>query len=317
MVNTPMSNDIDLETFLKSAGQSFTDAQRALVPGLDVSVNMMLSNAELELKVTVSSDAQGKMSIRPISSEDIIRGGIDPGMLSTIRITFVSSIGEIKAESRPVSTGGNTDSGNTVPALMGLTLDEAAALLKSGGWQFEPHAASSDEIAAADKESRGRVLRQQPPAAQSVDKMRTTVHLWVDLGIIPVIEIDGIGEKLGDSLSKIGRTTVGELSLASVTQIAAALRISEARAKDFVDMAGLMSRLAILGFRDEVVELLVKGANIRSIEQLSDADPKELYRVCQEALASGKVRVPRGFIFTADEVKGWIKAARSYLSKWE
>ena len=315
MVNTPMSNDIDLETFLRSAGQSFTDAQRALVPGLDVSVNMMLSNAEVELKVAVSSDAQGKMSIRPISSEDIIRGGIDPGMLSTIRITFVSSIGEIKAEPQPVPTGDSTGRGNIVPFLLGRTLDEAAVLLKSGKWQFEPHAASSEEIKTAGKESRGRVLRQQPQAGQSVDKAKTTVHLWVDLGNIPVKEIDGIGGKLGDSLSEISITSVGELSLASVPQVASALRISETRAQGFVDMASLMSRLAILSFKDEVVELLVKGANIRSIDQLVDADPTELYRVCQDVIASGKVLVPRGFSFTADDVKGWIKAAGSYLGK--
>jgi len=303
MLDKLTPNDIDLETFLKSAGQSFTDAQRALVPGLDVSVNMMLSNAELELRVAVSSDAQGKMSIRPISSEDIIRGGIDPGMLSTIRINFVSSIGEIKAEPQPVPTGDNTGRENIVPVLVSRTLEEALSLLKSGGWQFEPHAASSEEIAAAGKERPGRVLRQQPTAAQSVDKTKTTVHFWVDLGNIPVKEIDGIGDKLEDSLSKIGVTSVGKLSLASVPQIASSLRIS------------LMSRLAILGFRDEVVELIVKGANIRSIEQLADADPTELYRVCQDAIASVKVLVPRRFSLTADDVKGWIKAAGSYLNK--
>lgn len=313
MADNPIPGDIDLETFLKSAGQSFTDAQRALVSGLDVSVNMMLSNADLELKVAVSSNAQGKMSIKPISSEDIIRGGIDPGLLSTIRMTFVSSIGEIKP--RPVPTGDSTDKGNIVPVLVGRTLDEAAALLKSEGWQFEPHAASSEEIAAAGKESRGRVLRQQPPASQAVDKMKTTVHLWVDLGSIPAREIDGIGAKLGDSLSKISITTVGELSLASVTQVASALRISETRAKGFVGTADLMSRLAILGFKDEMVELLVKGANIRSIEQLADAEPTELYRVCQEAIASGKVRVPHGFSLTAEDVKGWIRTTKSYLGK--
>jgi len=315
MVDKPMPDDIDLETFLKSAGQSFTDAQKALVPGLDVSVNMMLSNAELELKVAVSADAQGKMSIKPISSEDIIRGGIDPGMLSTIRITFVSSIGEIKTEPRPASTTDSTGGGNIVPVLVGRTLDEAVALLKSGGWQFEPHAASIEEIAASGKESRGQVLRQQPPAGQSADKMKTTVHLWADLGSTPVKEIDGIGDKIEDSLSKIGITSVGELSLANISQVASSLRISETRAQGFVDMASLMSRLAILGFKDEVVELLVKGASIRFIEQLANADPKELFRVCREAIATGKVRVPRGFELTAEEVEGWIKSARSYLGK--
>jgi hypothetical protein len=198
---------------------------------------------------------------------------------------------------------------------VGRTLEEALSLLKSGGWQFEPHAASNEEIVAAGKENPGRVLRQEPKEAQSEDKTNTTVHFWVDLGNIPVKEIDGIGDKLEDSLSKIGVTSVGKLSLASVPQIASSLRISETRAQGFVDMASLMSRLAILGFRDEVVELIVKGANIRSIEQLADADVTELYRVCQDAVASGKILIPRGFSFTADDVKSWIKAAGSYLGK--
>lgn len=313
MVDNPTSSNIDLETFLKSAGQSFTDAQRSLVPDVDVSVNMMLSNADLELKVAVSSDAQGKMSIRPISSEDIIRGGIDPGLLSTIRISFVSSIGEIKPQ--PVPTADTVSRANIVPGLVGRTLDEAAAILKSGGWQYEPHAAVSEEIATAGRESSGRVIRQQPQAGQSVDKAKTTVLIWVNLGSIPVNEIDGIGVKLSDSLSKSGISTVGELSLANVTKVASTLSISESRAQAFLDMAGLMSCLAILGFKDEVVELLVHGANISTMDQLADADPKELYRVCKEAMTSGKVRVPREFSFTLDDVKDWTKAAQTYLGK--
>jgi hypothetical protein len=203
MVDKPLPEDIDLETFLKSAGQSFTDAQKALVPGLDVPVNMMLSNAELELKVAVSSDAQGKMSIRPISSEDISRGGIDSGMLSTIRINFVSSIGEVRAQPQPVTTEDNSGKGNTMPNLTGLTMDKAAAVLEKVGLQFELHAAKSEEVASLGKESRGRVLRQQPEPAQPVDKANTTVSLWIDLGNIPVSEIDGIGDKLGEKLSKL------------------------------------------------------------------------------------------------------------------
>jgi hypothetical protein len=313
MVGSPMPNDVDLETFLKSAGQSFTNAQKALVSGLEVSVNMMLSNAELELKVAVSSNPQGKMSIRSISSEDLLRGDIDPGMLSTIRISFVSSVGDIEAESRPVSPGDSTGQGNTVPDLLGMTLEEAFTLLKSEGWRFEPHAARSEEITDVGKESRGRVLRQQPTATQSVDRAKTTVHFWVDLGNIPVKELDGIGDRLGASLSKIGITTVGELGLANVAQISTSLQISESRAQQFVDMASLISHLAVVGFRDEVVELIVKGAGIRSLEQLADLDSGELFFTCQEAVTSGKVRVPREFRFTEDEIRGWISAARTYL----
>jgi hypothetical protein len=315
MVNNPMSDNIDLETFLKSAGQSFTDAQKALVPGLDVPVNMMLSNAELELKVAVSSDKNGKMSIKPISSEDILRGGIDPGMISTIRVTFVSSIGDIKFEPQSMPIADTIIKGDKIPVLTGLTLDNAIKLLKSGGWQFEPHAAGKEEIALAIKTNAGKVLRQQPAAGQSANKSNTIVNFWVDLGNIPVKEIDGIGTRISENLSKIGISSIGELSLANATQVAAALRVSESRAQGFLDMAGLMSRLAILGFKDEVVELLVKGANIRSIEELANIDSKVLYSVCREAVASGKVQVPRGYIFTSDDVKSWIKAALNYLGK--
>jgi hypothetical protein len=315
MVDNLTPDDIDLETFLKTAGESLTDAQKALIPELETPVNMMLSHAELELRVAVSSDKRGKMSIRTISSADILRGGIDPGVLSTIRINFVSSIGEVKPQPLPAPPDINTIQGNLVPNLMGKTIDEATKLLKSGGWQFEPHAASGEEITAAVKENRGRTLRQQPSAGQSVDKAQTTVQFWVDLGNIPVTDLDGIGIKLGNSLSKIGITTVGELSLASVTQIASALNINETRARAFLDMAGLMARLAVLGFRDEVVELLVKGAGIRSMEELAEADPRELFRVCQEAAASGKIQAPQRFSFTSSEVKGWIKTAKSYLGK--
>mgnify|MGYP001565960296 FL=1 len=89
-------SDIDLGAFLESAGQSFSEAQKALVPGLGASVNMMLSNAELELKVAVNSDEKGRVTIKPISSKDLTRGGINAAMLSTLRISFVSTVGEIK-----------------------------------------------------------------------------------------------------------------------------------------------------------------------------------------------------------------------------
>lgn len=313
MVDTPTPDDIELATFLKLAGQSFTDAQKTLIPREDVSVNMMLSNAELELRVTVRSDAAGKVMIRPISSEDISRGGIDPGMLSTVRFNFVNTIGELNPA--PESTSPTGESENAVPSLIGLTMDAAASLLKSRRWAFESHAASREEISAAGAETRGRVLRQLPLGAQIADKETTTVHVWVNLGSASVTEIDGIGIKLEESLSKAGITTVGELGLANVSEVASALKMSDTRAQSYIDMAGLISRLAILGLRDEVVEVLAKGAGIGSVERLAEADPTKLFQVCQEVVTTGKVRVPREFKFTVDDVKEWVRAASSYLGK--
>lgn len=304
------SNEIDMETFLKAAGQSFTDAQKALLPGQDMAVNMMLSNAELELKVGINTDALGRMTIRPISASEILSGGIDAGAISTIRVNFISAIGEVNA---PVQTGTTTPGTTTpsvrVPSLVGLTLDEAAAVLKQSGWTFVPHAATAEEIAGAGADTRGTVLRQQPAASQPVDKTATTVEFWTDLGTAPVQDIDGIGEKTSATLDKLGIRSVGELSLADVNSIASQLRINETRARNLVDMAALMSRLVVMGFKDEVVELLVKGAGLRSAQDLAAADARTLFKICQEAVASGKVQTPKDFSFTLKDVQGWVKTA--------
>jgi NADPH:quinone reductase-like Zn-dependent oxidoreductase len=78
-------------------------------------------------------------------------------------------------------------------------------------------------------------------------------------------------------------------------------------------MAALMSQLVISGFKEQVVELLVEGSKITSVKQLSNAIPEELYNACQNAVKSGKVKVPRGFKFTMDDVKAWINHASACL----
>ena len=94
MADESSSSDVDLGDFLKSAGESLSEAQQALAAGLELPTRMILSNAEMEIKVSVSSDAQGRMTIQPISAQDIRRGGIDSGVLSTLRISFTGPIGE-------------------------------------------------------------------------------------------------------------------------------------------------------------------------------------------------------------------------------
>ncbi len=301
--------EIDLGTFLQSAGQSFTEAQKRLVPDLDSQVNMILSNAELELKVTVSSDTRGNMSVRPVSSDDIASGNINPGMLSTLRISFVSSIGEFTSRTPVETTPEGISKTDIIPAITGMKLNEATAFLKAAGWRFEAHAASDKEIETAGKTQLGKVVRQEPSASERADKSTAVIKFWVDLGNTPVKEIESIGDKLEKALAKIGITTIGELSLANASDISRAIRISESRAQGMIEMAALMSQLVISGFKEQVVELLVKGSGIVSIKQLSAAIPEELFSKCQNAVKSGKVKVPRGFKFTLDDVKAWVSHA--------
>lgn len=197
------------------------------------------------------------------------------------------------------------------PDVIGRTLDEATELLVSSNWRFEAHAAGEEEVAQVPEAAHGRVLQQKPKAGEQVDKVTTVVRFWVALSNLPVQDIDGIGEKLSDRLAEIGITTVGQFSLTRVEQVAQALGVSESRAREFIDMATFMSRLAIAQLSDEVVELLVKGAKVRSMDELAAADPAELYKACMEAIERGRVRVPKGFSFTSGNVARWVEMAQS------
>ena len=246
-------------------------------------------------------------------------GGATPSvqpLIGEIEMNFVRVPRELEKAAPPsvaASVGGA--GGTPVPDLVGLTLDETTAQLKAVGWSFVPHAASDEEIMTAPRELRGRVLRQDPPAEQLVDKASVTLHFWVALSNLPVTEIDGIGEKLGKRLAELDIATAGQLSLSKAADIASSLRMNQQRVQGFIDMAALMSRLIILGLKDEVVELVVKGAGIHSIEELASANPAQLYDAFREAISAARVRVPRGFVFTRDDVAGWINAARDYLGR--
>lgn len=93
MTENRASENVEMTGFIEMVGQSFTDAQNSMLSGLNLSSNMVLNNADLEVKVTVDT-LRGKMVVRPISSEEIRTGSIDPGLLSTLRISYVSTFDE-------------------------------------------------------------------------------------------------------------------------------------------------------------------------------------------------------------------------------
>jgi hypothetical protein len=201
--------------------------------------------------------------------------------------------------------------GNPVPNIIGNTLDEATGLLTKANWRFEAHAASKEQIAQTTGLGYGRVLIQKPEAGVRVDKAATTVHFWVALSNLPVNIIDGIGKKLSGRLNEIGISTVGHLSIAQAKQVAQVLQVKESRASEFIDMAVFISHLAIAGLKDEVAELLVKGAQIRTISELTASDPTQLYEILRDSIDRKQVQLPGDFSLTPEDVAGWIKTARS------
>jgi hypothetical protein len=82
------SNDTDLGGFLETVGRSFSQAQESLSTGLGLPTSFVIADAELEVKAAVNVDAQGRTVMQTLSAQEIRAGGIDPGVLSTIRIGF-------------------------------------------------------------------------------------------------------------------------------------------------------------------------------------------------------------------------------------
>ncbi len=70
------------------------------------------------------------------------------------------------------------------------------------------------------------------------------------------------------------------------------------------------SDLGSLGIDKQSSEILVKAGNIYSVDELKNANPVELYELCKEAVASGKVEVPAGYSIKQDDVKRWVEQAQ-------
>jgi hypothetical protein len=301
------TDNVELETFLKLAGQSFSDAQKSLLPGVDVEVNMMLSNVELELKVAVSSDSKGKMYVKPISSEDITRGDINPGMISTLRINYVSSIGEVKPQKVAAVTDLETASRQeNVPDLIGLSPDQAVAMMKKEGWQFESRPASAAEKKAAGAKSLGLIIRQQPAANQKVDKSKTSIEFWVYQASLAPVKTNDVIEKKPERNDKTSLISERNIGPASVSKASEVKNINLVRIQKSEDV---MLKLTELGLKKEVAELLVKGAGISSVEQLAGASYQNLTKICQQAISNGIVRTPKGFTLNQTLVKSWVTLA--------
>jgi hypothetical protein len=84
---------VGIGEFFELAGRSIAEAQDAIAP-LDQPTQIVIGNAEVEVKVTVASDTDGGLAVQTISSEEVSRGDIDPGMLSTLRVSYIAAATE-------------------------------------------------------------------------------------------------------------------------------------------------------------------------------------------------------------------------------
>ncbi|MFN4336031.1 MAG: DUF4332 domain-containing protein [Candidatus Nitrosocaldus sp.] len=128
----------------------------------------------------------------------------------------------------------------------------------------------------------------------------------------PVEVIEGIGTRLGGILRDKGLGTVGDLARASTKDLVA-IGIDEKRASKFIGMARLMAMSEFAGLEgvdEQAAELLVIAGKIDSLEMLAESDPPELFNILSNAIKEGRVKVPREYRLSIDDVKGWVESAR-------
>lgn len=123
----------DLTGFLEAAGRSLADAQGALSGELvDLPTAVAISEAELEVKATVDRSAAGVV-LQPISTAAMLKGGITPGVLSTLRIRYVAVTEDTVA---PPSQRPSRDAGSVIGEVQ--KRDDVVALDEIlGGLRFE------------------------------------------------------------------------------------------------------------------------------------------------------------------------------------
>jgi beta-lactam-binding protein with PASTA domain len=154
----------------------------------------------------------------------------------------------------------------------------------------------------------GTVLDQVPKAGTEVD---TGIPLDLVVANQDIEMIEGIGSERGSKLRSININTIKDLAVADTETVGELVGMSTAT--KFISMAKLIdsaSQLGSLGIDRQSAELLVKAGRIDSVDALKNVKAVELYNLCKEAIASGKVEVPMDYSLTYDAVKRWVELAQ-------
>ncbi|MCL7414720.1 MAG: DUF4332 domain-containing protein [ANME-2 cluster archaeon] len=186
-----------------------------------------------------------------------------------------------------------------IPDVINKNINEARTILESKGLRI------GRIIKRSSTQETGTVLDQNPKAGSDAE-----VGMPVELVLAnqDIEMIEGIGPERGSKLREAGIKTIKDLVSADYATVGEL--VGKNTAKKFISMAKLIdgtSSLGKLGIDKQSSEILVKAANIYSIDELKNANPVELYELCKEAVASGKVEVPAGYSIKQDDVKRWVE----------
>ena len=189
-----------------------------------------------------------------------------------------------------------------LPDLVGMDVNKAKSILESNNFKVGRIIERSSTL------DKGTVIGQDPVA-----KSKVKIGLSVDLTVADqdIEMIEGIGPERGSKLRKGGIETISDLVAADSKDVGKL--VGKTAGTRFISMANLIdntSKLSDFGIDKQSAEILVKAAGILSSNMLKNANPDNLYNVCKDAIASGKVEVPIDYTLKIDDVKRWIEQAK-------
>lgn len=126
----------------------------------------------------------------------------------------------------------------------------------------------------------------------------------------PVIVIEGIGKTYSQRLASGEIKYVNQLAIADSKYIANIAQVNEKEAQSWIDMAKFKM---LNSLSEEDAEGLIQISNIRSLEDLIQANPEKLYNLIMEAVEARKLEVPDDYVLTLNRVKNWIFEAKLLL----
>ena len=189
-----------------------------------------------------------------------------------------------------------------VPDVTGMHINEARTILENKELRIGRIIKRTSTLGT------GTVLDQNPKAGTEVD-----AGMPLDLVVAnqDIEMIEGIGPERGSKLKGIGINTIKDLAVADTETVGEL--VGRSTATKFISMSKLIdsaSQLGSLGIDRQSAELLVKASGIDSVDTLKNAKADDLYNLCTEAIASGKVEVPMDYSLTQDTVKRWVELAQ-------
>lgn len=156
------------------------------------------------------------------------------------------------------------------------------------------------------------------PDSRLVDTKEPEIEQYVpevekpraELSELPIETIEGIGKTYGQELRAAGIATVEDLLAADPENISNVCDVDVEVAEKWITM-GRFTWLDTVS--EEDAEAIVAVSEIKTLEDLAQANAEELLEKIKAGINTHQIRIPAGYEFTLEMVQNWIDEAKDLI----